>query len=373
MIKICHITEAFGGIATYTNFLSDNLQRINYNVETLSINYDQEFCDLIKQESTSKGKNIISIKSYPQIRDILINKIIASNADIIHFQHEFNIFRSNRHFLELLDLINNYTKKIVLITLHSVFTDCERIQFYEKCSKMCDSIIVHQENAKQFLVNYDINPNKIVVIPHGTPDITQHDSSLRFFKSNKIKIIFSGFITETKSFDKALASLISYPGFEIIVAGMVRNEESLAKIRKLKNKSRADLRIIPRFLRAEELVSMIREANYMILPYDQSYYSSSGMLHLGVGLNTITLVSSSPKFKELTERVPECEVRGGNYKQAILNIERQNLRDSILSKLFDFAEGTSWDKTVKMTGKIYDFLLKKGENILSAEISEFNK
>ncbi|MHA2168471.1 MAG: glycosyltransferase [Candidatus Kariarchaeaceae archaeon] len=371
MIKICFITETYGGIARYTDHLSENLrQSIDYDVKILSINYDQDFSDLIQHEKSSNSLKYIPIKSHEQIRDVLGNKILKSTSDIIHIQHEFNIFRSNHYFLELLENINYYSEKIIIVTLHSVYTDRKRIQFYQKCSKLCDLIVVHQENAKIFLLNNGIYQDKIAVIPHGTPEITRFKYPCGFFMSQKIKIIFSGFITKTKSYCEALLSLISYEGFEIIVAGMVKDEEVRKRLFALKNQSKADLHIIPRFLEEEELVSMIYEANYLILPYNQSYYSTSGMLHLGISLNTITLVSSSPKFSELVERVPECEVPDGNYKEAINNIENLKMQESILDKLAEFAEETSWDKIAKMTSYTFDFLIKRSNNGLIRKILE---
>ncbi len=369
MIEICFITETYGGIAIYTDHLSENLrQNIDYDVKTLSIHYDQDCNDLIKHGNPSDSMNIIPIKSYEQIRDVLGDKILKSTADVIHFQHEFNIFRSNHYFLELLDNINYYSEKIILVTLHSVYTDSKKIQFYQKCSKLSDLIIVHQENAKEILLNNDIHQDKIAVIPHGTPEITHFKYPRGFFMSQKIKIIFSGFIAESKSFEKALLSLISYEGFEIVVAGMIKDPKVSMRLFALKNQSKADLHIIPKFLKWEELAPMIYEANYMILPYNQSYYSASGMLHLGISLNTITLVSSCPKFTELTKRVPECEVFDGNYKEAIINIEKLKMQDCILDKLMEFAEETSWDKIAEMTSYAFDLLIKKSDDGLVTRI-----
>ena len=115
MIEIYFITESYGGIAIYTDNLSENLQQnIDYDVKTLSFHYNQEFSDLIKHSKPSKNMTVIQLNSYEQIRDVLGNKILKSTADIIHFQHEFNIFRSNYYFLELLDNLNYYSEKIII-------------------------------------------------------------------------------------------------------------------------------------------------------------------------------------------------------------------------------------------------------------------
>ncbi len=357
MIEVCLITETFGGIATYTNYLSENLQmKEKYDVDTLTINYNYERQYKTDHVITSNTNHMISIKSYEQIANVIGNAVINSTDDIIHFQHEFNIFRSNRYFLELLANIKNNSNKKIILTLHSVFTDAKRIRFFRNCSELIDRFIVHQENAKQFLTDIGVNRNKIIVIPHGTPKLNKNHNSSGFFKSDKIKIIFSGFLTETKSIEQALLSLISCPKFEIIVAGMVKDEGVLRRIKTLKEKSKAILRIIPRFLSKEEHQTVIKDADYLILPYNQNYYSASGMLHLGISLGTITLVSSSPKFEELVKRVPECEVKDGNYKQTILDIEQLNIQKEILKKELKFAEETSWVKVAKMTGKVYDYL-----------------
>lgn len=368
MKEICFLTEAFGGIATYTDYLSENLKQLKtYDLTTLSLTYDHNVISFEKQGIKSR-KKIFHIDAYDEISNELGDEIIHSTADILHFQHEFNIFRSNYYFLELLKRIKSNTDKIIILTFHSIFTSSLKCQFYLKCAAVCDCMVVHQENAKQFFVKIGIEPKNIVVIPHGTRQRTRYNISHKFYSQNKIKVLLSGFITPTKSFDRGLLSLISYPGFEIVVAGLVKDKETLKKIQVLEHRSLADLHIIPRFLKEEELLSLLYDADYLVLPYNQKYYSSSGMLHLGISADLIPIMSTSPKFKELTERIPLCEVHDGNYKRAILKIEKFKLKKLIINKLIEFAEETSWKNIAKITQKQYDILIMKDEFELLPEI-----
>lgn len=368
MKEICFLTEAFGGIATYTDYLFENLRQLEtYDLTMLSLTYDHIFTGFEKQ-GTKSQKKIFHINSYDEISNELGDEIIYSTADILHFQHEFNIFRSNFYFLELLDRIKYTTNKIIIVTFHTIFTSPLKCQFYLNCAAVSDCMIVHQKNAKQFLVKIGIEPEKIVVIPHGTSQRIHYNISHKFYGKNKIKILLSGFITPAKSFDQGLLSLISHPGFEIVVAGLVKDEETLKKIQVLEHRSLADLHIIPRFLEEEELLSLLYDADYLVLPYNQKYYSSSGMLHLGISADLIPIMSSSPKFEELTQRLPMCEVHDGNYKGVILEIEKHNLKKRIIKILIEFAEETSWQNIALITQKQYDSLIMKAKLEVLSEI-----
>jgi glycosyltransferase involved in cell wall biosynthesis len=221
-----------------------------------------------------------------------------------------------------------------------------------------NTFIVHQENAKNFLISKGMDPSKIIIIQHGSPIIKPTSYKMHFFKRDTFKIAMVGFLKKTKAFGKVLSSLITKEDLEIIVAGMVKDYEVIRQIEQLKQKAKATLTVIPRFLTDQELIALMGSADCIILPYEQDYFSSSGILHLAAGMKKIVLVSSSPKFRELTKKIPFCNVKSGNYLKHIEVLQNSpEIVTQLRQKIASFARDTSWPIIAKKTFKLYKSVL----------------
>ncbi len=358
-ITVCFVSEAFGGIADYTTFLLKALNEkspVKTHVIWLS---NPENC---QEEKISRKlpttETILNLVTPSKFKDPLSEIIPQLPSKIIHFQYETSFFPSHHHFLELLAKIQAQNTKIIVITLHSVKIDPSSIQMLMEGAKLVNTYIVHQENTKAFLLSKGIDPRKIVVIPHGTPIIYPYPKKIGFFMTDSFKIALVGFLIAGKAYHKALSSIICKPNLEIIVAGMIKDPTVFQRIKFLQRKANATLTLIPRYLTTSELLALIAEADCIILPYEQEYFSSSGILHLAAGLHKPLLVSSSPKFKELTCKIPFCEVADGNYLRHIQTIQKPQVMDQMSKKIATFAKKTSWIVVAKKTFKLYQKLLQ---------------
>lgn len=358
-ITVCLVSEAFGGIADYTTFLLKALNK-NSLVKTHAIwlSNPQNSQEEKVSRKPPKDGTILNLVTPSKFKDPLIEIIPQLSSKIIHFQYETSFFPSHHHFLELLANVNSQTTKIIVITLHSVKIDPASIQMLKEGEKLVHTYIVHQENAKTFLLSKSINPRKIVVIPHGTPIIHPYPKKVGFFKTDSFKIALVGFLIVSKAYHKALSSIICKRNLEIIVAGMIKDPTVFQRIEFLQRKASATLTLIPRYLTTSELLALIAEADCIILPHEQEYFSSSGILHLVASLHKPLLVSSSPKFKELTCRIPFCEVTDGNYQRRIKTIQKPQVADQMSKKIAIFAKETSWIVVAKKTFELYQKLVQ---------------
>ncbi len=360
-MRILLITEAFGGIATYSEFLIQELNKIQ-KIKTRTIwlfnpqNYQKENI----RKFIPQARTVLNLPSSHNFKDPLMKIIRQDPSDIIHFQYDMSIFPSRNLFLKLLGEIRRQTSKKIIITLHSIYIDPPFIEMIIDCSKFTDAYIVHQENAKNFLLSKGMDPGKIIVIPHGSAIIKPIPNKMHFFKKKLFKIAMVGFLKKTKAFEEALSSIITKKDLEIIIAGMVKNSEVVRHITRLQQKAKATLTIIPRFLTDQELTALITGADCVILPYDQNYFSASGILHLAAGLGKIVLVSSSPKFRELSEKIPFCNVKNGNYLKYIEVLQNSpEIMTQLSQKMVLFARETSWPIVAKKTIKLYQNILTK--------------
>lgn len=357
-ITACFVSEAFGGIADYTSFLLKALNKnslVKTHVIWLS---NPQNCQEEKVSRTPPiDETILNLVTPSKFKDPLIEIIPQFPSKIIHFQYDASFFPSHHHFLELLANVNSQTTRIIVITLHSVKIDTSSIQMLKEGAKLVNTFIVHQENAKAFLLSKGIDPRKIVVIPHGTPIIHPFPKKIGFFKTDSFKIALVGFLKASKGYHRALSSIIRKPNLEIIVAGMIKDPTVFQRIKFLQRKANAMLTLIPRYLTTSELLALIEEADCIILPYEQEYFSSSGILHLAASLHKPLLVSSSPKFKELTCKIPFCEVADGNYLRHIQTIQKPQVADQMSKEIATFAKETSWIVVAKKTFELYQKLL----------------
>jgi len=359
-LKVVLITEAFGGIATYSEFLLRELNAIaGIDSRGIWVLYPQNYEEQNITKFIPSKRITLKIPCSDCFKDLLITRIRRDPSEIIHFQYDLSIFPSQNHFLELLKEIRRQASKKVIITLHSIYTDHLFIKMINNCQMFTDIFIVHQENARNFLISKGMNPNKIATIPHGSPIIKPNSYKIRFFKKNLFKIVMVGFLKKTKAFKETLSSLITKDDLEIIVAGMVKESEVVRQIEQLKQKAKATLTIIPRFLTDQEFMALMEEANCIILPYEQNYFSSSGILHFAAGMKKIVLVSPSPKFRELTKKIPFCSVNNGNYLKRIEVLQNSpEIVNQVKEKMASFARDTSWPIIAKKTFKLYKNVLR---------------
>ncbi len=360
-MKVVLITEAFGGIATYSEFLMWELNAIKGIVaREIYLLYAENYQKENIKKFIPKSRTILNVPCSNCFKDLLITIVRQDPSDIIHFQYDLSIFPSQNHFLELLMEIQKQTSKKVIITLHSIYNEPLFIKMINDCQMFTDTFIVHQENAKNFLITKGMNPDKITVIPHGSPIIKSNSYKIHFFKTNLFKVAMMGFIKKTKAFGETISSLITKDDLEIVVAGMVKEYEVVRQIEQLKQKSKATLTIIPRFLTDQELVAIMEEADCVILPYEQDYFSSSGILHLAAGMKKIVLTSSSPKFRELAKKIPFCNVKNGNYLKHIEVLQNSpEIVNQLKKKMASFARHTSWPIIAEKTFKLYKNVLSK--------------
>ncbi|MFX0183572.1 MAG: hypothetical protein ACFE95_10865 [Candidatus Hodarchaeota archaeon] len=358
-MKIILITEAFGGIATYSEFLLRELNRIKETeARGIWLFYPQNYRKEKIRKFIHHSRAVVNLPSSQNFKDPLMKIIRQDPSEIIHLQYEKSIFPSQNQFLELLKEIRRYTSKKTVMTLHSIYIDSSFIKMIDDSLMFTNTFIVHQENAKKFLVSKGMDPGKIIIIPHGSPIIKTPSYKMNFFKKNTFKIAMVGFIKKTKAFGKALSSLITKEDLEIIVAGMVKDYEVIRQIERLKQKSKATLTIFPRFLTDQELIALIGGADCIILPYEQDYFSSSGILHLAAGMKKIVLVSSSPKFRELTKKIPFCNVKNGNYLNHVeVLLNSPEIVTQLRQKMASFARDTSWPIIAQKTFKLYKSVL----------------
>jgi glycosyltransferase involved in cell wall biosynthesis len=137
-------------------------------------------------------------------------------------------------------------------------------------------------------------------------------------------------------------------------------ERCLRLIKKfnLENYIRVEERMIPE----TEVKQVLGSADVVCLVYKEDTRSSSGVLHLAMGLGKAVAASRIPKFHELSEVADELLVSPWSVRELSSLIERlildPSFRDAIEESIRDYAVKTAWPAVAETHLSAYKQLLK---------------
>ncbi len=161
------------GIATYSQDLVKALKdkfRKSFKVRICALENEYEQFKYPKEV-----KYILNTKE-PRAFKSLANIInLDKRISVVLFQHEFGFYAEcPEDFLGLLESV----RKTKIMAFHTVLPNVPA-EFRDNVNRMAelsDKIIVMTKNAESILnQNYDVDPGKVHVIPHGTHLVPHHD------------------------------------------------------------------------------------------------------------------------------------------------------------------------------------------------------
>lgn len=196
------------GIATYSQ---DLVKAIN---TTFGNSVDINICAIEDGVSdfsyTQEVKYILNTAVEEEYKTTLL--AINSNPDIstVLIQHEFGFYRKNEP--AFLDFIFGLKKPMVIV-FHTVLPNPDDMMKskIQSISKICGKTIVMTNNSKNILVNdYEILPDKISVIAHGTHLVSMTSEELlkrKYGLSGKKVLSTFGLLSSGKSIETSIDAL----------------------------------------------------------------------------------------------------------------------------------------------------------------------
>jgi glycosyltransferase involved in cell wall biosynthesis len=300
------------GIATYTKDLTNAINPLNpYALaEIMAINRTTENLNYPWEAKFKIDENNLS--TYLQAADY-INR---SGVEIVSLQHEFGLFGSHRGenivpFVESL-------KRPLVTTLHTVLDDSgsDGGTITKRLIEKSAAVVVMMEQIKDKIIKeYHAPAEKIVIIPHGTPDLpltTTDENKKRKKLSDRIVLGNINLLSECKGIEYSLeaTSIIAkeLPNVLYLVIGQThpadlhykdeKYRKSLIKLVK-KLKIEKNVRFINKYISLEELVDWIQTMDFYITPYLDPQQVASGALAYAVGAGKCCVSSSYLYAKEV--------------------------------------------------------------------------
>lgn len=390
-MHICIISSYFPepcGIASYTHYLA---QALKFSDKALKLT--------LVTEKSNEGQYSLPFNicpafdrngDYPAQLSTVLKKL---NPDVVHIQHEYGIFGYDHRFLNLLEQLRLAAISTV-VTLHTVhtqlsfFTGCTRPQvrsllkkvniekYQQRLGELADMVIVHQERSiRQVLLRQGLSAKKVVTIAHGTRLAKPIDENLAKLalgvNAHEPLIVAFGYLEPSKNllflikaFKKVKAHL---PDAKLLLCGYIRfpSSQSLSyKARCLKlideYKLKYDVIFKDDMIPEDQVSDVLSAADIISFVYNEDTRSSSGALHIALGLGKTVVASRIAKFDELSEISDEVLVNLQSVRELSTLLKRliqdNEFKSYIKNQVAVFARETSWPLVAEQHCRVYSTL-----------------
>jgi glycosyltransferase involved in cell wall biosynthesis len=381
-IKVIYISTYIPqkcGIATFTKDITTAINLLNPHalaeiMPVIKDNEDPDFPWEVKHKIYRSDLN-----SYKEAA-IYINN---SSCDLILVEHEFGIFGGNCGDY-LVTLLKAVTKPKIL-TCHTIIDHPENEwgQSFKKLINYVDAYtVMAQDSVKKLVDLYGVEKNKIIVIPHGTPDLTYN--STEFYKKKKklsgrivlgnINLLSERIGAEytleavaqiAKKFPQVLYLIIgqTHPNVLRDEGEKYRNSLKL-KIKKLKIQK--NVKFINHYLTTDELIQWLKAIDFYITPYLDPQQSSSGALAYAVGAGKLCIATKYLYAQELLAKgrgilVPFRDSTA--IAKAVINLwPKHHQREQIQKKAYQYGRFMTWPSVALQHLDFFTEIIKSHES-----------
>lgn len=352
------------GIATFTTDLC----------ESVSVEYPEITCIAIPVNDIEAGY------AYPsRVRFEIIEKDINSyyraadflninNVDLVSLQFEYGIFggKAGGHVLALLrDLCMP-----IVTTLHTILKtpDEDQKSVLEQLVALSDRVVVMSEHGAAMLKQvYNINADKIDIIPHGIPDVPFFDPSFHkdiFGVEGKIVLMSFGLISKNKGLENVILALPEivkqFPNVVYLIIGathpqVIRNEGEAYRIslQLLAKEHKVEKNVIfyNKFISQTELMEFIGATDIYITPYLEPNQTVSGTLAYTLGAGKAIISTPYWYAEEILAEGRGILVPFRDFaalsKEVIHLLTNESDRHAMRKKAYIYARNMVWSEVSK--------------------------
>lgn len=317
----------------------------------------------------------VDIEQYPKIVKYRIRKsdrqsyldaadfINASQVTAVSLQHEYGIFGGpdGEYVLDFLERL----EKPVVATLHTILfaPSPNQKRIMQRIGELASAIVVMVKMGKDMLVNnYGIPARKIVMIPHGVPNV--HRVNAAAIKrslgiADRPVISTFGLISRGKGIEYAIKSmpgiLEKFPDALYLVLGEthpgVRNHEGESYRQELLSLVsdlgiEKNVRFNNRYLTMEELINYLCATDVYVTPYINRDQIVSGTLAYALGCGKAVVSTSYLYAQEVLAdgRGMLVDFLKPEEMAAAANkiLSDPNLREQMETRAYKYGRRTAW-------------------------------
>jgi glycosyltransferase involved in cell wall biosynthesis len=383
------------GIATYTQYLTDALDQTAHALSVRVVTPSAV--------GVCKGGRVTPYEvPDSDYTSGLIEAVLSTEPDVVHFQHEFGIFGADQRFLDVLVTLKQAHVPLI-VTMHTIHTDLSvdmgcgwfrgfslagiNIEAYQReIGRLADMIVVHHDGTmRQALIRQGVDRDVIRTVAHGTvctPLELVLPVSHPLDGADPL-IVAPGYLRKSKNFGTVMQAfagvLESRPSAHLWMGGFAQQatgaqdggllESHLEMVRALGIEDAVTLQTAPPS--EAELTRLLRLADVVLCVYDEDSRSVSGIFHRAIGAGAIVVASRRPKFQELADVCDELLVDPGRPVELARLIGRifddAPFRSVLRQMLSDLAHRTSWPTVASSHAELYHLV---ANSVHDSRISE---
>ncbi|CAM4258470.1 glycosyltransferase [Flavobacterium terrigena] len=351
------------GIATYSQdliFALNNKFTKSFDIKICAL--ESEF---VKHEYTKDVNYVLETDNSKSYIELAENINENSNISMVLVQHEFGLFRTNESdFIQLLQTIN----KPIIVVFHTVLPNPNEDlrKMMQSINSCANSIVVMTNNSAKILVEeYQIDTEKISVIPHGTHLVEHSNKDILKEKYNTTgrKVISTfGLLSSGKCIETSINALRTivkkHPEVLFLVIGkthpnVIKNEGEIyrenlqARITALQlNKN---VRFINKYLALDELLEYLQLTDVYLFTSKDRNQAVSGTFSYAISCGCPIISTPIPHAVEVLDGGTGIIVDFENYKQLAEQVnnllDNEQLRASISSNGIHKLAPTAWENS----------------------------
>jgi glycosyltransferase involved in cell wall biosynthesis len=349
------------GIAEYSQYLADHLSK---SISTDFIADSSSWpLDLIAEESLQR----LWKQNKQQDLSELISAIEISDAELVHVQHSFAFFSSH----DLARLVHEVQKtRPVVITFHRTKdTPIDSIRNERDAMQRAAAIVVHERHDVEFLAYLGISKN-VHLIPIGALRNLATTVKTTSQNSQMLHIGTFGFLLPHKGLATLIRAIqiLKENGLRVHLTALCaihpdpssarEHQRCVTLMRELNLTS--EITLVTDYLDQDEIHKKLSETDILVLPYDQTAESSSGVLAMLLSLekpiiasdidifsgsrDCLVLIPATPSPDDLVDRITNL------YSN---ESERIDYSHSVHRRYVD----TSWSRVAQMHETLYRSIL----------------
>jgi glycosyltransferase involved in cell wall biosynthesis len=232
-----------------------------------------------------------------------------SDVRLVSIQHEYGIFGGDDgvHILDFLARIRVPS----LATLHTVLEAPSRLQraIVEEMAERCSRLVVMSNIGVRLLTrSYDVPAGKVVMIPHGIPDLPRGDTAWhkeQIGAAGRRVLLTFGLLSPNKGIETAIRALprlvTRFPDLLYFVVGATHPEVKRQQGEEYRHMLEREAHALGvadhvvfrnQFVTSEELCGFLQAADVYVTPYRNAAQSTSGTLAYAMGAGAA--VASTP-------------------------------------------------------------------------------
>ena len=365
------------GIASYTKNLTNAVNLLNpyHLAEIIAVNREKE--SLNYPEEVKLVLNDQKQADYSKTAEWINH----SGADLVSLQHEFGLFggQSGDYILSFIEAL---TLPLVT-TIHSLPDDprsSHGLILNQIIAKSQAVTVMINQSRQKLVKDYGIPTQKIVVIPHGIPDLT-YDATDKYKRKKKLanRLILGNInlITQSKGIEyslKAVSIIKKYiPQVLYLVIGkthpvILQREgevyrQSLKKIIKQLD-IKANVKFINQYLSLDELILWLRAIDIYVTPYLSPQQSASGALSYALGVGKFCVSTPYLYAKEVLSHNRGALVPFRNSQVMAQKIiyywQNPKQRQVIEKNAYSYGRLMTWPNVALRYFNLFKLVIKQG-------------